>query len=108
MTDAIIRADAVKVVEEVRAIVAGMVKEAGYAQEAIDGIDGIYGVICDRLQKLPAVELRTELHARWKVTYGGVPQKMVCSHCNISIPRCFGYNYVYCPKCGARMDAKGE
>lgn len=103
MTDAIIRADAVKVVEEVRAIVAGMVKEAGYAQEAIDGIDGIYGVICDRLQKLPAVELRAELHARWKM-YGGTPRRMVCSHCNVSIVRCFGFNFIYCPKCGARMD----
>lgn len=104
MDDVIIRADAVKVVEEIRGIVAGMVREAGYAQEAVDGIDGIYGVICDRLQKLPAIHLKTELHARWKIMYGGRPQRMVCSHCNVSIPRCFGFGFVYCPKCGARMD----
>lgn len=66
--------------------------------------------------KRPTTDVVEVKHGEWRdKDWSGIAVKgyMVCSQCNVMIPRCEGnqycLNYLYfCPNCGAKMDRKDK
>lgn len=62
------------------------------------GVDYSY----EAVQNLPAADVAPVVHARWVDRVGSIFGW--CSHCGKSTT----FHTPYCPKCGARMDAKED
>ena len=61
--------------------------------------------IHDVLTGIPAADVVPVVHARWE-NYSPITIK--CSRCGHVIPDWRYSECKYCPKCGAKMDARGE
>lgn len=63
----------------------------------------------DWVKTLPSADVVQVVHSTWIEDEGEGYHGIHCLRCGLSIPYgnvMMGYNF--CPKCGAKMDAKGE
>ena len=63
----------------------------------------ILDAIIEDISRMPTVEAKPIIHAKW--VSSKIPGSILseCSHCNFD---CGAYSYEYCPYCGAKMDGE--
>ena len=63
----------------------------------------ILDAIIEDISRMPTVEAKPIIHAKW--VSSKIPGSILseCSHCNFG---CGAYSYEYCPYCGAKMDGE--
>ena len=79
--------------------------ERDAAVRAILEREGCSGALYDALLDVPTADVVEVRHGYWiGVNWGDFDR---CSVCGCSVGR-QQFKYHYCPKCGAKMDGKGE
>ena len=63
----------------------------------------ILDAIIEDISRMPTIEAKPIIHAKW--VSNKIPGSILsgCSHCNFS---CGAYSHKYCPYCGAKMDGE--